>query len=350
MGELALKTEIRGELPAEAFRPQPIVGWLGLILIFIIVFLSWSIVHYHPRWYIALVLSLILGQMYSTLMFLGHEILHGSVFRSKWAQDIFGYFALLPFCFSPSLWRVWHNQLHHGYTNIDTIEPLDPDAVKHIEVYKRNLKRPMIWRMLRIIPGSLHWTSYLYPFFGLTMQSVAVLWVLSKIHPDHYKNINRRRAQIEQILIVSFWIAFSILVGIRSALFIFIIPFLTANFIEISYIMTNHFLRPTISEDNPLKHSMSIDANRWIDLAHLRFSHHVEHHFFPRMSFRYTPLVRKYLKENYPEDYLAPRHWNAIKMVYKRPTFFKDANTFINPGENDTMTVWEIERALRYLD
>lgn len=346
MDHKTLKSQIQSELPAEAFQPQPQRGLLLLPLVSLIVGGTWAIISLPLSWYAVLLLSIILGNVYAVLGLLGHEITHGSVFRSRWAQDGAGYLALFIFCFSPTLFRVWHNQLHHENTNVPDI---DPDAHITFESFKYlEQKRPHLAKYLfKTTTGSGHWLSVLSPFIALTFQGQRVLWVLSKRNPKECSQLNRPRAIIESLLIISCWVAFAIYLGPRGALFAVIMPMAVGNAVIMSYILTNHGLRPLATEGDILENTMSVTTARWLDWLHLHISHHVEHHFFPNMNWRFTPLVRQSLLKHAPDCYLSPPHWKVLWWVYRTPEIHKDAHTFINPYSGKTITTEEVESALR---
>jgi len=65
----------------------------------------------------------ILGSMLVTagivrLFLIGHDACHGSFFKSRLLNDIFGRVAFLPSMTAFSLWDVGHNVAHHGFNNL----------------------------------------------------------------------------------------------------------------------------------------------------------------------------------------------------------------------------------------
>src|SRR5918998_1007791 len=95
----------------------------------------------------------------------------------------------------------------------------------------------------KVAPGSGHWLSatYLFAFFALQAQSV--LWWKSRTMPG-YGRLNRKRAVVDSVLLAAFWIGISIALGVRGTLLAVVIPMLVANFVVLSYVITNHMLRP----------------------------------------------------------------------------------------------------------
>jgi len=159
--------------------------------------------------------------------------------------------------------------------------------------------------------------------------------------------MNRRRVIIESAMMALFWIVLGIWGGFRVALFGIVIPMMIANFILMSYISTNHFLRRLTETNESLLNSMRVRTLKWIDILHLNFSHHVEHHIFSSMNHHFTPLVRKYLVKYAPDLYLAPPHWKAMWYLYKTPRVYLNDHTLIDPFTGQTTDLRELEAELK---
>ena len=150
---------LRKEIPPRVFKPYPL-----RILTLSIVIATWMfavamIVTVPMAWYFKLALSLTVGVAWGMSGLLAHELLHGSIVRSKGLQNFFGFFALLPYMISPTFWRYWHNNLHHSHTQKIA---LDPDAYPTHRIFKHS--KFAQW-MFPVSPGSGHKRSYLYFFF-----------------------------------------------------------------------------------------------------------------------------------------------------------------------------------------
>jgi fatty acid desaturase len=337
--ELVLK--LKEGLPPEAFRPRRVRGMIIFPLLGIILTGTWAVIRAPLPWYAKLLISFFISMAYGSMAFLAHETLHGSTFRSRWAQDFVGTCGFFIFCITPTLWRVWHNQVHHVLTNIPDV---DPDSYGTLERYK---KIPLARLQFKTGVGSGHWLSAFFYLYRFSYHSQIVLWVLSKKYKKEFRKLNRRRAIAESLCIMAFWIAFAALIGFPAVLYAILIPMMTANFILMSYISTNHFLRPLTDEDESVDHSMSLSVSRFIDLIHLQFSHHVEHHYFPNMSPHYAPLVRKNLMRYAGDRYLAPPYWTALRWLYKTPRVYEDAETLIHPFTGKRIKIKDVEKELK---
>lgn len=336
----SLMAKMKAELPPEVFQPRPAGALIVIPCLTIIITGMWSLIHLRLPWYAALTVAFCMGNAYATMAFLAHEALHGSVFRSRTLQEVLGYLGFLVFCFSPYLWRFWHNQVHHGHTN----QPdLDPDSYGTLERFNRV---PQLKFQVKTGIGSGHWSSLFFLFYRFTCHAQAMIWLASPNLPG-FERMNRRRVIIESAMMALFWIVLGIWGGFQVALFGIVIPMIIANFIVMSYISTNHFLRPLTETDESLLNSMSVRTLKWIDILHLNFSHHVEHHIFSSMNHRFTPLVRKYLVKYAPDLYVAPPHWKALWYLYKTPRVYLDDHTLIDPFTGRTMDLRELAAELQ---
>jgi fatty acid desaturase len=125
----------------------------------------------------------------------------------------------------------------------------------------------------------------------------------------------------------------ALLAGPMYLLFAVVIPLVVANFLVMSYIATNHFMRPLTRSNDPLENSMSVNTLAVIDRLHFNFSHHVEHHLFPNMSAKHAPRVRAWLKEHEPDRYVSPNHAKAFMYLYRTPRVYLDATTLCDPDD-----------------
>lgn len=78
---------------------------------------------------------------------------------------------------------------------------------------------------------------------------------------------------------------------------------------------------------------MSLRSYPVLDRLHFRFSHHIEHHFLPKMSHSMAPRVRQWLEQNEPERYMAMPHGKALKMLYSTPRVYKSSTELVDPND-----------------
>jgi fatty acid desaturase len=91
-----------------------------------------------------------------------------------------------------------------------------------------------------------------------------------------------------------------------------------------AYLITNHHLNPMMSEPiDQVLGTASLEVHPVFDWMHHHFSHHTEHHLFPAMSSVHYPLVRRLLRERYPERYLCVTWPEAMRRLWKSERFFE---------------------------
>jgi fatty acid desaturase len=248
------------------------------------------------------------------------------------------YATCLIYCLSPALWRVWHNRVHHGHTNVPGE---DPDCFGTIDQFQNRWLSRSLWKFL---PGSGHLHSILFFFIFFTVQSQGVLARYG--FTRCFRGLNRLRAGLDTALMISFWALAGYFSGIRDALFVIVLPMLLVNFIHLSYIVTNHMLSPLASGVNTLDTTMSVRSSWIADFFFFYYSHHLEHHLFPSMSSRYYPLVRSSLCRHVGDRYVAPPHWKAFLLVVLTPRLYADASTLIDPVTRRRVALTEVRAAL----
>lgn len=286
-----------------------------------------------------LMACVILCLAHSVLVFLAHEAMHGSISSNKQVQNFIGFIGMLPFMVSPTLWRQWHNKNHHGHTNAGN---RDPDSFGTLDRYERVKSTRFV---TKLAPGSGHWLSYFFLFYWFTFHGQVVLWIQSALLYD-FRTLNRKKAIFETGLMFAYWAGLAYIAGPYLSILMIAIPMIVANFTIMSYIATNHFLMP--QDPHPLLNSMGVTTLPILDMLHLNFSHHIEHHLFPTMNWKNFPALRKYLKERFPEVYLAPNHKRAISMLYKTPRIYQDDQTLCDPEKtSDHITIAQVHMNLR---
>jgi fatty acid desaturase len=143
------------------------------------------------------------------------------------------------------------------------------------------------------------------------------------------------------------WIVLGVWLGAYRSLITILIPMMTANAVAMSYISTNHLLRPQVDHSNALASSMSVTTYRWLDRLHFHFSHHVEHHLLPSMNSSHAPLAREVLQRLAGVRYLAPRHWQALVLLFRTPRVQDGNRALVDPRRRLQVMYDDIEAALR---
>src|SRR6266851_3413726 len=188
-----LARRIRSKLPPEVFRPNPLRAMIAVPLVVAIASLSACLATMSLPTCVGIPSAALLGNLYASLFFFGHEAGHGAVSRSRAVQVLLMYLAFAIFCLSPHLWHVWHNRVHHRYTN--RVEH-DPDNFGDIEAY---LRFPSTNAFLKVAPGSGHWLSTIYLPTWFTIHAQGVLWIKSR-RLGGFASLNRARAMADSVL------------------------------------------------------------------------------------------------------------------------------------------------------
>ena len=321
--------EVRSHLSPAVFRPaETRLLWLPVHLT-IIAALAAYVVLAAPAWPIALACAVVAGHSWGCLGFLAHEAMHHALTKNRLVEKLVGYAGFGIYCLSPTLWVAWHNQAHHGNTG----KPVaDPDGFGRIGFWEKN---PLVRVLEKFAPGSRHKRSGAFLFFWFSLHSFLVL-VFHSQRNDYYARVSRRVVYTESAVMLAGWLAVLALVGPWSFLFVYVVPVLVANGIVMSYIATNHFLNPLTEVNDPFANSLSVTAPRWLEVLHLHFGYHVEHHLFPTMSGRHAPAVRDVLRRLYGERYLAMPHARALHLLYARPKLHREHDTLVDPRTNET--------------
>ena len=115
--------------------------------------------------------------------------------------------------------------------------------------------------------------------------------------------------------------------GMQGTWWGFVLPWLVANVLWSSYALTNHQTSPLTDESDLLSTTVSLRTWRIFELLHLNGSHHLEHHLFPRMNWRYLPLVREALEQIAGERYRTVSHFSAVAIHLATPLLYLDSHT-----------------------
>lgn len=319
----AIRDAVKRDLGKQAFQSRPQRALWFIPMSAIIVGGMVAILALGLPWWGNLIISLLVGHTMACQALLAHEVLHGALGMSKRTQTFLGWLGFGPALVPPEFWRRWHNVAHHAHTNLGD---KDPDSFGTMHRYE---KYPKMANFTKLAPGGGTWYSYLFLFYSFMFHGQLVLWMQTR-RREEFKGFNRNKAIAQAIACMLAWLALAVISG-PLAIFTVLIPMMIINVIGQSYILTNHMLRPQMDNNHPVDNSMSVRTWRWLDPLHFHFSHHVEHHLFPKMGSDQAPKVRAWLEREMPERYVAPSHFKAVKMLYQTPRVYKDAQTLVDP-------------------
>lgn len=333
--------ELRPLLPPEAFRADP--SRLTLVLINLaILALGWGMASRLEQWpTLALPLflpfTLVMANAVVVLLFATHDLLHGSAIRGQALRRWVGFLGLAVLWMPPTLWNAVHNRQHHGHTNSLN----DPDR-SYLE------SQPATWGKriqhafvpsdevsslgLAVGMGASWWVhnlrTVLSVLFGSRIRAAAT------IVPAPF-GVSRRERQaivLELLLIIAAHAGVIAFIGFRPLplLLGYGLPLGLGYAVAMAYIYTNHMLCPLSEDNDPLANSVSLQLPAWLDLLHLNFSHHVEHHVFPGMNANFYPMLRLILLERYPESYQSLSGAEAWHRLMTTPRYYRDQQTIVS--------------------
>ncbi|MCH7737942.1 MAG: acyl-CoA desaturase [Chloroflexi bacterium] len=342
-----LRRLILSELPPSALKGNPERALLLVPLLGLASFGIAGLATQSPPVWVAFLAALGLGALYASLMFLGHEISHSAVVRNRRLQDVLLVPCLFPFLISPHFWKIWHVRVHHGFFNM---KGKDPDIFFGLENAANKVSKSPVKPLLdRLNPNFDNPVSLWFLFIWLSFFGQVVLWSVSHKVPG-FNGLDRRIAALTSGAMLLGWIGIGWAAGPYTSLFVIVIPMLVANFCVVSYIITNHQLRPLSDERDPLETSMSVTSVRALDWLFHNFSYHIEHHLFPSMSPVYFPAIRRILRRTVPDRYLAPPHFQALKLIARTPRNYNDKGTFFDSRSGSEVPVTDITARLKILE
>ena len=321
--------ELKQHLPQEVFQRVPSRVFYLISFMALNIALIATVIVLNPAWYYKLAAGLIIGQLNASMAFFAHEVLHGSVFKSKWLQDITGFIGFGAYLMSPTYWRFWHNTLHHGNTQLIY---KDPDAFPTMSVYKRSKLMRVIFELS---PGSKNILSYGYLFYWFSWQSVMNQTYL-RFKSKMWEKLDQKQVTLEFTAVVLLGAGYLYLVGFENLLWLVVIPLMIQNYIILSYIITNHNISPLTKVNDPLVNSLSVTNDPLSTFVHMNFGYHVEHHLFPRVSPKHAKKIHLLLNEMYPEKYLCMPKWRALKYIYMTPRIYKNSEELVHPHTLET--------------
>lgn len=330
---------LRPLLPAEAFRTDP--SRLALVVINLAILgMGWAMADHLDRWpgwwpLAFLPFALVMGNSVIVLLFTSHDLLHGSSLRGRAWRRAVGLFGLALLWMPPTLWHAVHNREHHSSTNSLS----DPDR-SYLE------SQPATWgkRIQHLFTPSdtvrpLWLVVGLASAWGVHNLRTITSVLLFNDGAPNFTPASFRVSQKERLLIGLELLA---IVGLHAGVIVWLdgqpLKLLLAYFLPIwigyagviAYIYTNHLLCPLTEINDPLANSLSLRVPKILDLLHLNFSYHTEHHIFPGLNSSYYPQVRRLLQEHYPERYQLLEGSEAWRLLLSTPRHYRDSFTLTN--------------------
>jgi len=317
---------IRPFLPPRAFVPE--YRHLVRISIHLLVaLLGYYILRAGVPWWVMLPTSLIIGHSMACLLFLAHDVSHGSVVSNRAVKRALELLLWGLNVIPPTLWRRLHNQSHHVETN--TLRDTD-------RIYRACEKSAAVWAYSRLFfpnrMAPLRHPFVLFHFITNVMRHLFTSLLPGSAKPSivtfkpHYTAAHRLAivAELTFIAVVQCGIWWLMRGEWQRYLFAVPIPLLVASSVAMAYIWTNHNLNPLCEHTDPLIGSTSVIVPRWADWLHDNFSYHTEHHVFPSMNPRYYPEVSALLLRLFPDRYNRVPFHEAWRRIWQQGEFIQE--------------------------
>lgn len=315
----------------------------------------WVAFHPEAPWWALVGLALLTGHSVGCLGLAAHEIGHGVATRSKvstylWETAAWAYSLFI----CVSIHRKAHF-MHHAYLN----GTRDPNS------------RPTLEEVLQDGAASAYLSEWLFPNSKHPRASAFLgLWLVNLVYQMKllFHSLLQKRSRYDMriprwqgisavaetfVLNLGIYLALWAASGFRwdMAGYLLLMNYVGTT-IGLAYICTNHLLNPAIGDHvDPLELSLTVTLPGWIDVLHFRFSHHNEHHLYPKAGTRNYPAIRRALKEKFPERYNELSFLGAFREILRSPLAQMDRNTLVDVSgsiqRNVTFPSVETEPALR---
>ncbi|MDF2628723.1 MAG: fatty acid desaturase [Symbiobacteriaceae bacterium] len=313
--------QVAPHLPKQAFKPAPGRLWGGLVYLLMtaVGIAAIGLLDLHPLANAGL--SLVVATGFAGMGFLAHEILHGTVVKTAWLRDLLGGIAFLQFGIGAKLWRKWHNMEHHAHTQEDHA---DPDAWATMEELYRRPALRWVYRLPNWVRATANFTSFLlfFTIHGALMYRRFI---------GEFKPKDRRIVRLQAVLPWVLWFSLLAWMGPAKWLFAYVLPLMMANFVVICYIATNHQLNPLTDVNDPLANSLTVTVPRWVNVLHMNFAYHTEHHLFPGMNPKWAPLVQAEIMKRWPDQYHAMPWLQALATLARTPRIYANKTDLVDP-------------------
>jgi fatty acid desaturase len=330
---------LRPLLPAEAFEPDP-NKLVILVLNLVILGLGWAIATHLNQWHTNLLwlylpLTIIMGNSIIVLLFSSHALMHGSVIKNLRLIHWIGFLGLALWWMPPTLWKAVHNREHHGKTN----SLADPDR-NYLSKQSNTWGK---WIQHQFVPSSevnliclAIGMSTAWGIHGFRNLTSVLLFNRKDVNyvPAAFTVSVRERWAIAQEFLLIVMLHLSIMTYLNfdpiKLVLSYFLPIGIGYAGAMFYIFTNHMLCQMTSINDPLINSVSLKVPKLLDVLHLNFSYHTEHHIFPGINSDYYPAVQQLLQTYYPQRLNLLEVGEVWRLLMQTPRHHHNDTTFTN--------------------
>lgn len=328
--------QLRPLLPPQAFLPDR--SKIAILVINLAILgLGWGMAHHLERWgsWLPLFLpfTLIMGNSVIVLLFSTHDLLHSRVIRHPALRHLLSFLGLTLLWMPPTLWKTLHNHQHHLHTN-DLPDPDRSYLYQHPVNWGKwiqNLFVPSAQVNPFCLAVGMGHAWGIYAFRNLI--SVLLFNNGSTTFPPAAFTVKpRQRLTIGLEYLLMLGLHLSVLFYLEfdplKLLLAYFLPLWIGHSGVMFYIYTNHMLCPMTEVNDPLLNTLSIRVPQWVNLLHLNFSFHTEHHIFPGINSDYYPMVQSLLLTHFPEQFHRLDALQAWNLLLHTPRHYINPHTF----------------------
>ncbi|MBS1963048.1 MAG: fatty acid desaturase [Bdellovibrionales bacterium] len=326
------------ELPLRAKHPTQLAlgaAWLAIALALGV----WNLAR-ETNWAIQLLSGIGIGIALSVLTFFNHELLHGSIVKSRRLAHVLAYPGFFVFALSPELWITWHNHLHHYHAN--QTGGYDPDLAGDWNRLKNRKIGPPLVKYL--MPGAGHPLVHVFNTMAFSLQCLNVTWLRSRERPELYRSMNRGLMVAETLAYYAIWIALFVALPFGKFFFLLLVPAAIVNAVVFNTVGLPHNMRPLTEDNLPMAATITLESPRIVNWMFFNFSYHIEHHVFPEANHSILPRIGAHLRREYSEEYTAVPHGRAIRAFYSTPRAYFDADHLFYPDTGEKVDLAKLRR------
>jgi fatty acid desaturase len=331
---------LRAHLPREAFEPDPSKLYLLVINLLILSF-GWAmgsqLAHWPTQWlWLYLPFALIMANSVTVLAFLSHDLMHGSVIRNYRLASKLAVVTQSVLWMPPTLWKIVHNRVHHNRTNMIG----DPDRnyfLHQPNTFGKGVQSLLFPSSKQALPWLVFGMLTMWGMYAFRNLLSALFWKgrSAELAPATFTVTQRERlaiaGELAVIIVIHLLILSSLSFNLLQIALAYLLPLSFGYAGMMAYIFTNHLLSPATAINDPLANSLSLKLPMCMDVLHVHFSYHAEHHIFPGLNSDYYPLVRELLSQYYGDrmGYLVSGA-EAWKMLLSTPRQYLDNITLVS--------------------
>lgn len=292
-----LRHTLSRKLPAEFHRRDPLLGFITAGVFGLYCYFFWFAFN-HQQWLIPV--AVVLGFMAEFLSMANHDILHGSVFKSRLLSVLFCIPNSCVTLIAPSFWKFWHNFHHQSVDRWTTSE-------RPYEMGFETVGYPLLRKWL----GPFE----LFIYKAIHLNKTQIRFLLDDRYTSKNHHDLKKATFIQYAIILAVKITLFVYLPFKIWVWLELIPLLIQNFISSAFLVTQHSQH---LDNGKTIRTFSVKLPRWLEYYSLHLGYHVEHHLFPNLPSKYLPRIREILQKEYkdfPQDVFDMG--DALKTIYK---------------------------------